>query len=159
MATMEKMTGETRVRVFNRAKYDIGVVLVNGVSFNIKSGSFQIMTINDVVYIESAFQNSKFFTRKLLVAVDEEGNDIDVTNLGFLYAEDAHLSDIEISEMLKQSAKKIEAWLDTITDDAELHAIYTVAKDMDLPSSKLKILSSKIKNKDWLGEIYGEEEK
>lgn len=146
------INGETRVKVFNREKYDIGVVLMNGVSFNIKPGSFQIMTANDILYIESAFPRSKFFTTKKLVPVDESGKDIDMNDLGFGYEENVHLNDDEITAMLKQPVKKIEAWLDTIEDEAELHAVYMVAVGMDLPASKLKVLNSKIKNKDWLGE-------
>ena len=145
--------GETRVKVYNRAKYDIGVVLTNGLQFNIKAGSFQLMTINDILYIESTFSNSKFFGTKRLVPVDEVGKEISMVDLGLAEEETVHKNDDEISAMLKQSAKKIEEWLDTIHDDAELHAIYTVAVSMDLPASKLKILNSRIKNKDWLGEL------
>lgn len=147
------INGEQRLRVYNRAIYDIGVRLINGVSFNISPNSFQIMTANDIMFIESAYSNSRFFTRKLLVPVDDTGKDIEMSEFGFVDAEDMHKDDKEISEMLKQSAKKLEAWLATIDDDAELHAIYTVATKMDLPASKLKILSAKIKNKDWLGEL------
>lgn len=142
--------GDKRLRVYNRAKYDIGVILLNGVSFNIKPNSFQIMTVNDILYIESAYQNSQFFTRRLLVATDDSGKEFDVAELGFAYSDNVHKDDKEITEMLKQSVKKIEAWLETVTDEAELHAIYIVAKEMDLPASKLKVLSAKIKNKDWL---------
>ena len=147
------INGEQRLRVYNRAKYDIGVRLINGVSFNIAPNSFQVMTANDIMFIESAYPDSKFFTRKLLMPVDDAGKDIDMSEFGFINAEDVHKDDKEISEMLKQPAKKLEAWLATIEDDAELHAIYTVATEMDLPASKLKILSAKIKNKDWLGEL------
>ncbi len=147
------INGEQRLRVYNRAKYDIGVRLINGVSFNIAPNSFQVMTANDIMFIESAYPDSKFFTRKLLMPVDDAGKDINMSEFGFINAEDVHKDDKEISEMLKQPAKKLEAWLATIEDDAELHAIYTVATEMDLPASKLKILSAKIKNKDWLGEL------
>lgn len=61
-----------------------------------------------------------------------------------------HMNDEEITAMLKKSVKQIEAWLNDMTDPAELHAVYIVAKEMDLPASKLKLLNAKVPTKDWL---------
>lgn len=149
------LNGDLRLRVYNRAKYSVGVKTLNGIQYNITPGSFQILTVNDILYIESAFK-SKFFTRKILVPVDESGKDIDMAELGYgnmADIQEVHYNDNQIADMLKQSVKKIEAWIETINDAAELHAIFEVAKDMDLPASKLKVLNSHIKNKDWLGEM------
>ena len=148
------LNGEKRLRVYNRCKYDIGVTLINGASIAIRAGSFQLLTVNDILYIESICASAKFFSSKMLVAVDDAGKDVAFEQLG-LYPDDLaepHMSDEEITAMLKQSVKKIEAWIETITDPAELDAIYQVAKGMDLPASKLKVLSSKTVDKDWLGE-------
>ena len=144
--------GDERFKVYNRTRCDIGVKLLNGVEYNIVPGSFRILTANDILYLETAFRGN-FFTKKLLVPVGEDGKDIDMSAFGLGALPHAHRDDSEIADMLKQSAKKIEAWLDEIDDKEELHAIYEVAKDMDLPASKLKILNAHIKNKDWLGEL------
>lgn len=148
------LNGEKRLRVYNRCKYDIGVSLINGASVAIRAGSFQLLTVNDILYIESICANTKFFSSKMLVAVDDSGKDVAFEQLG-LYPDDTaepHLNDEEITAMLKQSVKKIEAWIETINDPAELDAIYLVAKSMDLPASKTKVLSTKMPDKDWLGE-------
>ena len=148
------LNGEKRLRVYNRCKYDIGVTLINGASIAIRAGSFQLLTVNDILYIESICASAKFFSSKMLVAVDDAGMVVEFDQLG-LYPDDLaepHMSDEEITAMLKQSVKKIEAWIETITDPAELDAIYQVAKGMDLPASKLKVLSAKTADKDWLGE-------
>ncbi len=148
------LNGEKRLRVYNRCKYDIGVSLINGASVAIRAGSFQLLTVNDILYIESICANAKFFSSKMLVAVDDSGKDVAFEQLG-LYPDDTaepHMNDEEIAAMLKQSVKKIEAWIEPISDPAELDAIYLVAKSMDLPASKTKVLSAKMPDKDWLGE-------
>lgn len=146
--------GDMRYRVYNRAIYDVGVRLVNGVEFNIKSGSFQLMTMNDILYIESMCPNSKFFTKKILVPVDDSNKEIELNDIGLVYDEsNGHLTEDEISAALKLPVKKMEAWLNEITDQVELHAIYEVAINLDLPLNKIKILSKKMPNKDWLDKL------
>ena len=148
------MNGDTRVRVYNKCHYDIGVNLINGIGINIRTGSFQIMTVDDVLFIESICGERKFFSQKMLVAVDNQGKEIPFEEIG-LYVEDktnVHLQDDEIKAELKKSAKNIGEWLDTITDVTELHSIYLIAKKIDLPASKIKILKEKIPNKEWFEE-------
>ena len=147
------LNGDARLRVYNRAVYDIGVTTINGFSFNIRPNSFQMMTVNDIMYIESAFPKSAFFSRGLLEAVDETGKTVSITDMGFPPSEQRHVTEDEIKKMLGKSAKAIEEWLDSIADDSERHTIFTVAQKMDLPSSKLKILSKYMPNKDWLDQL------
>lgn len=143
---------EEMYRVNNRCKHDIGVTLMNGMQYNIKAGSFQMLSAMDIQYIESICNNTKYFASKMLVAVDKDGKDVDFEKIGIYVEEDTpvHMNDNEISALLRKSAKQIEAGLSDIDDPAELHAIYMVAKDMDLPASKLKVLKAKIPAKEWL---------
>jgi hypothetical protein len=60
------------------------------------------------------------------------------------------MDDTTITTMLKQSPKKIEAWLADINDPAELDAISAVAKTMDLTASKLKVINAKMPHNDIL---------
>ena len=142
----------TRYRVYNRCKYNIGVVLQNGISCNIKAGGFQMMTADDMAFIESNCANVKFFSQKMLVPVDAAGKELELDKLNIPDDPDApaHMNDDEITAALKMPVKKMEEWLKKIEDPAELHAVYTVAKEIDLPASKLKILSSRMPEKDWL---------
>lgn len=142
-----------RYRVYNRTKHDIGVSTVAGISLNIAAGNFQMLTVNDMIFIENACRHIKYFAARELVPVDDSNKDVPLEEIG-LYADPSseHISDEDIVSALKQSVKKIEAWIDGITDEVELHSIYMVAKDMDLPVSKMKILKAKMPNKDWLDE-------
>lgn len=88
----------------------------------------------------------------MLVAVDKEGKEVDFEKIG-IYVEEGvpvHMNDDEIKAILHKPVKQVEAWFKNIEDPAELHAIFVVAKTMDLPASKLKILKAKLPAKEWL---------
>ena len=145
-------------RLYNRCVYDIGVTLANGISTNIKPGGFILVNAYDILHIDSVCNRVKFISAKMLVPVDEEGHDLALEDIGG-YTDTStapHLSEEDITAMLKKSGKQIEAWLKDIDDPSELHAIFEASKSMDLPTSKLKILSAKMPSKDWL-DTFGEE--
>ena len=137
---------DQRFRVTNKCKFDIGVTLSNGQNIVIKAGSFQLLNADDIVYIESICSRQKFFAKRMLVACDQTGKEVPLDKLGAYFEEDEapHMSDEEITTLLKGTAKKIEAALATIDDPVELHAIAEVAKTMDLSSTKLKMLQEKM---------------
>ena len=140
-------------RLYNRCVYDIGVTLPNGQSPNIKPNAFILVNAYDILHIDSVCSKVKFISAKMLVPVDDNGNEMTLEQLGG-YTDTStpvHLSNNEISAMLKKSNKQIEAWLNDINDPAELHAIFEAVQQMDLPTSKMRILSAKMPNKDWLG--------
>lgn len=148
------MTSERYYRVYNRCKHLIGVQLLNGRSLMIRPGSFQLLSAEDIAYIESICKTVRYFSSKMLVPTDDRGNDIPLDEFGIAtYADEhVHMNDDEINAMLKKSAKQVESWLEKIEDPAELHAIYLVAKGMDLSAAKLKVLTAKMPNKDFLGD-------
>jgi len=144
-----------KFRAYNRCNFDIGVTTSEGRQYNIKPGSFTMLTVDDINYIDSICQKKKLFATGMLEAVDSDGKVIPLEKLGMAKTEEDRkmLSDEEITAALKKSVKAMEAWLNTIDDPVELHAIYKVASEMDLPASKLKILNAKMPNKDWLDQM------
>lgn len=145
------MDGDKKFRVYNRCKYDIGINLLSGQQANIVSGSFLVISVNDILHIEGTSKR-KVFSSKMLVPVDDNNNDVSLEEIGGYpdaYAA-PHLNDEEIVEKLKKSAKAIGEWLDTIEEPEELHAVFEVAKQLDLPASKLKVLQAKMPSKDML---------
>lgn len=145
------MDGDKKFRVYNRCKYDIGVTLMSGQQPNIKSGGFIMITVNDIMFIEGNAKR-KPFSARMLVAADDSGKDVPFEDLGGYVDEytTPHLSDDEIIKELNKSAKSITAWLNNIEEPEELHAIYVVAKSMDLNASKLKVIQAKMPQKDML---------
>ena len=148
------MVTERYYRVYNRCKHIIGVQLVNGRSLMIRPNSFQMLSAEDIAYIESVCRTVRYFSSKILVPTDNHGNEIPLEEFGIpVYEGDAvHMNDNEINAMLKKPVKQVEAWLNNIEDPAELHAIFLEAKKMDLSAAKLKLLTAKMPNKDFLGE-------
>lgn len=149
------MNGETRLRVWNRCNHDIGVYVNNGQqSLNIKQDSFAVLSVNDILYIESICNRKKFFSAKMLVATDENGRDLTLEDIGGFSSPDTevHLNDSEIRAQLNKPLKAFKAWIENINDPVELHAIWNVGKEMDLQQSKLKIIQAKIPNEDLLAD-------
>lgn len=143
---------ELRYRVTNMCKYDIGVTLPNGISVSIPSGGFQMLTADDIAYIESICVVNKFFSKRMLVPFNSINEEVPLEKLGMYSFEDEekHVTDEEIMTMLKMPIKKLEVALDAITDPAELHAIAEIGLSLDLPNSKMKLLANKIPNLDML---------
>lgn len=99
--------------------------------------------------------HTKFFSQRMLVIVDPAtGEELTLEQIGGYTDETMpiHMNDDQIMAQLKMSTNKIKAWIETIEDAAELHSIYEVAKSMDLPASKLKLLASYMPEKDFLAE-------
>ena len=140
------MDKDTRVRVYNKTKYDIGVRLQNGQQPNIIAGTPITLTIDDIVYIDSTARHRKPFSSGELVAVDDNGKELTLEEIGGFtdVRSTKHFDDAEIESNLKKSANKIREWLDTIKDPVEFHSIVQVAKGLDLPQSKMNIIREKL---------------
>ncbi len=143
---------EVRYRVMNKCNYTIGVLLPNGHRTQIQPGSFKLLTLDDILFIESICTEDKYFGKRMLVPVDANGKEIpfDQITAYIDYDPNPHMSDDEIENILKGTPKKLKAFLDGIEDPAELHAIFEIAKKMDLSSTRLKVLKEKMPDKDFL---------
>jgi len=149
------MDGMKMFRVYNRCGYDIGVKLTSGQQPIIRADSFLPMMVNDILYLESIARGKKKpFSSRELVPMSDDGKDLTLEDLGGYtdtYSE-KHFSEEEISANLKKSAKHIESWLEEIEDTIELNSILDTAKAMDLPTSKMKVIMSKLPEADVFSE-------
>ena len=113
------------------------------------------MSVNDILYLESVARGKKKpFSSKELVPVSDDGKELTLEDLGGYtdtYSE-KHFSKEEISANLKKSAKQIETWLNSIEDVIELNSILKVALEMDLPTSKMKVIKAKLPEADMFSE-------
>lgn len=152
--TVAAMTAP-KFRVYNTQKYCIGVTTNEGRQYNIRPGSFALLSADDIEFIESIGQRKKFFGSGMLEVRDGTGKKIPLDQLNIVESDESEkvLSEDEITDALKKPLKTFTAWIEKIKDPVELHAIYMVASSMDLPSSKLKVLNAKMPNKDWLDEL------
>lgn len=144
------MDGLKLLRVYNKCRYDIGITLSSGQKPIIRSNSFLPMTVNDILYLESIARGRKPFSSNELTIVNDDGKVLTLEDLGG-YTDpytSKHFDEKEISANLKKPVKQIEKWLETIEDPVELHAIIEVAKQQDLPTSKMSVLHKKLPNSD-----------
>ena len=129
-----------KIRVYNDRPYDIGVILLNGQNINIKSGSFTMLSEDDIAFIESqCLYNKKLFgTGKLRMdkVTEEKADEIGIVKS----EENFHISIDEIEKKLLGNIANMKKWLATIEDKSYLFEIYTIAKALDLSTSKMKAL-------------------
>lgn len=147
-------------RVYNKCKFDIGVELSNHQQIVIKAGNFQLMTADDIVYIEGMCTRVKYFAKRWLIAVDKDGKEVSSEELGTYIVPDdhPHLSEDEVKDLLKKPAAEIKEYLSEETDPAELHSIASVAAELNLTADKLKIIKKKVPNMDLFIENDDEED-
>ena len=115
-------------------------------------GGFQLLTGDEILFIENKCKINKFFAKKMLVPYDENGEEVELESFHIVpnKRDVPHLDDTTINDALKMTTKKFELWLEDISDPAELDAVYLVARDTDtLTKAKLDLLKKKIPNKDW----------
>lgn len=140
-------------RVYNKTKFSIGVQFPDGRNYNIKPNNFLLLDANDIAMIENQCSKKRFISQRMLVPMNEKDEPVDLMQVFRIQNNeeaDEHMEDSDIKAKLAMTVKKVEAWLEPIEDETELYAIWSVAKAMDLPASKLKVLKAKIPNKEWL---------
>lgn len=132
-----------RVRVNNVTPYAIGLKSQSGVEYNIRPHAFVMMHRDDVEY-NMAIAPKLFASPVRLVVEDQDLNDI----MGVVPTEEIACDTETIEKMLKGSASKIEAWIGDNNYPHILETVFEVAKGMDLPASKIKVLQKFMPNRD-----------
>ena len=132
-----------RVRVNNVTPYAIGLKSQNGIEYNIRSHAFVMMHRDDVEYNMAIAP--KLFSSPVQLVVEDQGlNEI----VGVDPMMENSCDKVEIEKILKGSASKIDAWLSENNYPHVVETVFEVAKDMDLPSSKVKVLQKYMPNRD-----------
>lgn len=132
-----------RVRVNNVTPYAIGLKSQSGVEYNIRPHAFVMMHRDDVEY-NMAIAPKLFSSPVRLVVEDQDLNNI----MGVVPAEEVACDIETIEKMLKGSASKIESWMNDNNYPHILETVFEVAKTMDLPASKIKVLQKFMPNRD-----------
>lgn len=148
----------TMLRVYNTCKYDIGIVTSGGQPINVPgNGGMAILQIQDILLIEANHSKAAFFSSGKLMIADENNQKVSLEELGgytITNGTNPHFTDEEIRDHLRQSAKKIGEWVSEIDDKAEQEAIFLIAKEMDLPASKIDVLAKAMPDKEWIKNPY-----
>ena len=142
------MSSNKNIRIFNPQKFEVGIkTQAYPLGFTIMPKSFAMVSEEDVEYINSI---STVFTRGVL-RLDKENNDL-LRVVGIDVDTNPHYADEEmIRKHLSGSAKALTEWLGQITEDYVLDKVFNVAKEMNLPANKIKVLSAKMPDRDFIG--------
>lgn len=133
------------IRVLNKNPFDVGVKKMDGLtSMNIRAGSFALMTVEDIQWINSI---CPLFERGILRLRKEDEHIL--SEMGTHVEENPNvLTDEEIRAELAKTARSIDKWLGGITEDYVKAHIAEIALEMDLAKSKLDVLRKYVKLED-----------
>ncbi len=139
-----------KFRLNNKKEFDVGIICPsypNG--FNVRRGTFAMATQDDIDYLMSS---SSVLQRGFLQIADPVKKTEVIEMMGMEEHEAPQfMSEEEIKKKLNGTGKKIEEWLKEINDPVTLDNIAGIAKSMNLSANKIKILSEKMPEYDFIG--------
>jgi hypothetical protein len=126
-------------KVVNNNRFNVGLKLMDGIrEVLIRPNSFVYLDEEEIHYLNSV---SRLFRNGVLYCEDEEM----MQDMGYTEKNPNVINEDEIKEMFKLSANKLKTELEKITAQHAIDKIIAVAKESDLPTSKLKVIK----------EVYG----
>lgn len=140
---------EDKIVLKNPQKFDVGIVtMAKPMGVNIKAGSFCLVNQDELNYIASICT----LLQDGILTVDDEHVEA-MKEVGIDPKTDPNfISDDEIRKKLGGTAKKLREWLQTVDKGHILDRVYDVAVTMNLSADKLKVLTERMPDKDFLGE-------
>ena len=125
-----------RYKVYNARAYNIGLLLQNGTERVVQSGSYTLLSRDDIEYVASIAP--RLFIGERQLRLDDRKLAVE---LGFVKSEDTPVfGESEIRKQLAQRPQSIKAWLESIQEPFLLDEVFRVAQQMDLPATKLQIV-------------------
>jgi len=122
---------DKKIRIINPNRFMVGLKLMDGIrEVVVHPNSFVFLEENDVYYINNM---CRLFREKTLFIDDEEINE----TLGY---DKDYLTNEKIKHLLSKSPKDIKKVVEENNYKHIKDRIVNVAKDMDLPASKLRII-------------------
>lgn len=140
------MSEEKRYRVWNNKDYAITVKFDDGVERRLPPHTFFPMTRMQIDYLSAI--SSVFSTNRLTIDDPEEAKAILEDN-GIVTEGNAYFdTDEDLRKHLRASATNVAKWLEGIEDRVLLIHIKRVAVEMDLASSKMKLIDAKLNDEE-----------
>jgi hypothetical protein len=124
-----------KYKVFNNNRFNVGIRFENETNRDIivKPKSFVLMSEDDILYIDSI---SKLFSKGILYVEDEDL----MVKMGYMEKNPNTISEDEIRKILKMPNNKMKEALSKLDAKHAIDKVIAVAKESDLPQSKLKII-------------------
>lgn len=128
-----------RFKVINDRTYDIGLLLPNGTERVVHARSYTLLTRDEIDYVVSVAP--ALFAGEKQLRLEERALAVE---MGFAACEDSPVfGEAEIRKHLGQRAQVLKAWLDGIQEPFLWDEVFRVARQMDLPATKLQIVQER----------------
>ena len=128
-----------RVRITNTSTHDVGLVTQSNIEYNIRPGAFITLTKDDAEYMV-AIAPKLFATKErageLRIDNEELAKDLNIAAPG----DPSPADDAVVKKNLSGSANQIKKYVSEIEDPLLIDAICRMAKEMDLPLSKMRVV-------------------
>lgn len=128
-----------RVRITNTSTHDVGLVTQSNIEYNIRPGAFITLTKDDAEYMV-AIAPKLFATKErageLRIDNEELAKDLNIAAPG----DPSPADDTVVKKNLSGSANQIKKYVSEIEDPLLIDAICRMAKEMDLPLSKMRVV-------------------
>ena len=138
-----------RIRLRNPQKFNVGIITPDKPhGLNIAPGAFTIVSQDDLDYLMGTSQ----VLRKGVLKVEGEKQEDVFENLGIDKENNANfMSDEDIKKKLSGNANQLKKWLDNVeAEPYVLDRIADIASGMNLAMNKIKILSEKVPNYEFM---------
>ena len=124
-----------KYKVFNNNRFNVGIRFENEANREIliKPNSFVLMSEDDILYVDTV---SKLFSKGILYVEDEDL----MVKMGYMEKNPNTISEDEIRKILKMPNNKMKEALSKLDAKHAIDKVILVAKESDLPQSKLKII-------------------
>lgn len=130
------------IRVRNNNPFNIGVKLSDGREQNIPARSYIPMKEDDIAYISA---QSALFSKGYLRIDNEQEEERVLEDIGVVKQENSNfMSDEEITKHLKGSIPHLKKWTGELTDMVLIDRVVRIAKELDLPMSKMSIIKEQL---------------
>ena len=135
-----------RVRITNGSDHDVGLISQSGIEYNIRPGTFIALTREDAEYMV-AIAPKLFATKEhageLRLDDEDMAKDLNLVAPG----EPSPVDDVVIKKALSGNMASLKKYVAGITEPYLIDTVCRMARAMDLPVSKMKVLQEAFPNK------------
>lgn len=140
---------EALIRVVNTTRYPIGFKMLNGGERSIRPGGFTMLSKDEIENIDTQCRADKryFATGRLVIAQTDMDTKEELEKVLGVGEDDVEKfmdkSEIE-SKLKKSNASVLRKWISGIKSPDILFEVAEMAKEMDLPASKVAVIQEYI---------------
>ena len=135
-----------RVRISNTSRHDVGLVTQSGIEYNIRPGAFIALSKDDAEYMV-AIAPRLFATDErpgeLRIDNEELAKDLNIVAPG----DPSPTDDIVIKKALSGTVNQLKKYVADVESPLLIDAICEMAKTMDLPQSKMRVIQDAFPHK------------